>query len=50
MARLCTVCKHPQRRAIDAALLLHAAGYQAIAGHFGLVKSSLQRHEAVHLR
>ena len=49
MARLCTVCTHPQRREIDAALVEHAAGYRAIAARFALTKPSLQRHEANHL-
>jgi hypothetical protein len=43
------VCTHPQRQEIDNALLAHARGYAAIAGRFGLVKSSVQRHEASHL-
>jgi hypothetical protein len=49
MSRLCTICTHPRHHEIDAALLAHARGYEAIAGRFGLVKSSVQRHEASHL-
>ncbi len=49
MARTCIACQHPQRAEIDAALLAHRESYLAIAGHFGLAKSSLQRHEAHHL-
>src|SRR5260370_36331000 len=44
MARLCTVCSHTQRHEIDAALLEHATGYAKIAGRYGLVLSSVQRH------
>jgi hypothetical protein len=50
MARLCRVCQHPKREEIDLALLLHRDAYQAIAGRYGIVKSSLQRHEQAHLK
>jgi len=55
MPPFCSVCTHPQRRAIDAALLERNAGhwgggYEAIARQFGLVKASVQRHERTHLR
>src|SRR5260221_8724078 len=49
MARLCTVCSHTQRHEIDAALLEHATGYAKIAGRYGLVLSSVQRHAQNHL-
>jgi hypothetical protein len=50
MTRLCTVCTHPQREQIDAALLEHIAGYRGIAGRFGVNDTSLQRHAETHLR
>lgn len=50
MGRPCTVCSHPQRQQIDAALLEHAAGYRILASRFGVSKPSLQRHVETHLR
>jgi hypothetical protein len=50
MGRLCTAWQHPQRDAINAALLEHTTGYRHIAARFGLAWSSLRRHEQTHLR
>jgi hypothetical protein len=48
MGRLCTVCTHPQRDAINAALLANTSGYRcgyrAVAGRFGLAPTSVQPH------
>jgi hypothetical protein len=38
LGRLCTVCTHPQRDDMDAALL-HATGYRKIAEGYGLAGS-----------
>lgn len=48
MARSCTVCKHPERDAIDRALV-DGASLRDIAGQYGLTKSSVARHQAEHL-
>jgi len=49
MSRLCTVCSHPQRVAIDAALVAHRHSYRKIAIEFGLVEASVYRHAMGHL-
>lgn len=48
MARVCTVCNHPDREAIDKALV-DGAAYRDIAGRYGLSKSSVERHKAEHI-
>src|SRR5579859_3172863 len=48
MPRTCTVCLHPDREAIDKALLADAS-YRDIAGQYGLSKSAVERHKAEHL-
>jgi|SRR5690348_5044235 len=50
MARLCSVCSHPQRAEIDLALAEHRRGYRHIAALYGMAWSSLRRHEREHLR
>src|SRR5260221_9929139 len=50
MPRLCCVCTHPKRRAIDEALIEHTVSYETIARRFGWVRSRLLRHEANHVR
>jgi hypothetical protein len=50
MSRLCSVCQHPQREAIDLALALHDGGYRDIARRFHSSRSSLCRHERKCLR
>jgi len=50
MPRLCCVCTHPKRRAIDEALIEHTVSYETIARRFGWVRSGLLRHEANHVR
>jgi hypothetical protein len=48
MPRTCTVCSHPARPAIEAALVAGAA-YRDIAGQYGLSKSAVERHAAEHI-
>jgi nanoRNase/pAp phosphatase (c-di-AMP/oligoRNAs hydrolase) len=43
------VCRHPQREAIDKALVA-GQPYWDIAGRYGTSKTALQRHKADHLR
>lgn len=49
MARLCTVCTHPERQAIDAALVEHRVGYRRVAVRYGLAPTSVRRHQTTHL-
>jgi transposase-like protein len=46
--RTCTICQHPQRAAIDQALVGGRA-YRDIAGQFSVSRSALDRHRAEHL-
>ncbi len=48
MPRSCTVCAHPERRAIYKALVA-GGSLRDIAGQFGLSKSAVERHQAEHL-
>jgi hypothetical protein len=48
MARRCTVCAHPQRLAIDKAIV-SGTPYRNLAETFGLTASSIGRHRLVHL-
>ena len=48
MPRTCTICSHPDRKAIDAALVGREA-YRHIAGRFGTSTGALQRHKSEHL-
>jgi hypothetical protein len=43
MAQLCSICTHPNRTAIDAALL-ESRSYRDIAGQYNVSKSALERH------
>jgi transposase-like protein len=52
MSRVCTVCTHPERKAIDAALL-GGSSCRDVAGRYGCSKTSVNRHmehiqQAVH--
>ena len=49
MGRPCSVCGHPQRTAIDAALVAGNDPFRIIANRFGTSTGSLQRHKADHL-
>jgi hypothetical protein len=44
----CSVCAHPDRAAVDKALVT-GASLRDVAGQFGLTKSSVERHQADHL-
>lgn len=45
----CTVCTHPEARAIDAAVIDGARSLRRIAADFGLAESSLRRHRSSHM-
>ncbi len=49
MTRLCTVCSHPQRPAIDLALVRHHTSYRNIARQFQVTDDALLRHQHTHL-
>jgi hypothetical protein len=44
----CTICAHPQRDAIDAALISGSVSRPRVAAEFGVNESSLRRHQANH--
>lgn len=48
MPRTCTVCSHPERPAIDTALV-SGASYRTIADRFGPSKTALIRHASEHI-
>ena len=48
MARKCSVCAHPERNAIDKALIGQVA-YRGIARDFGVSEDAVARHQADHL-
>jgi hypothetical protein len=50
LGRLCSVCTHPQRREIDAALIERAVSYHSVALGFGLNEFAVKRHQQSHLR
>jgi hypothetical protein len=49
MTRTCTVCQHPERQAIDKALVDPATPYRIIAAQWAISTQALQRHKADHL-
>lgn len=49
MGRKCTVCIHPQRDAIDKALLDVSVSMEEIANTYGLSVSAILRHKSGHL-
>jgi hypothetical protein len=49
MTRACTVCSHPERQAIDKALVGDVLSYRNIAERWGLSLPALVRHKADHL-
>lgn len=48
VARRCTVCQHPDREAVDAAII-SAEPALAIAERFGLTRHAITRHAAAHV-
>ncbi|NOX54292.1 MAG: hypothetical protein GXP27_07585 [Planctomycetes bacterium] len=49
MARRCSVCDHPERDKIDAALVERSASYRSIARQFGLSADAVGRHRRRHI-
>jgi hypothetical protein len=49
MPRTCTVCCHPERGAIDAALVSGGEPFRTIADQWSVSKTALIRHKADHL-
>src|SRR5687767_13315534 len=49
MPRTCTVCTHPQRPAIDQALVAGELSFRNIAERFGTSVTALTRHKKEHL-
>jgi hypothetical protein len=49
MAQRCTVCDHPERAAIDRALVDGVPGAAALGERYGLARSSVKRHAARHV-
>lgn len=49
MPRVCTVCAHPDRRKIDAALASETSSNRRIATQYGLSEASVRRHRSEHL-
>lgn len=49
MPRVCTVCRHEKREAIDAALVEGVTAISGIAALFRVSEDALQRHKAGHL-
>ncbi|MES2463383.1 MAG: hypothetical protein V4671_22650 [Armatimonadota bacterium] len=49
MSRICTICSHPERAAIDKALAA-GEGVRSLASRYGAIgRSSVQRHKEEHL-
>src|SRR5215217_8391184 len=48
MPRSCTVCEHPEREAIDRALVGGASNL-SVSSLFGVSESAVRRHKANHL-
>src|SRR5215210_127365 len=48
MPRACTICQHPEREAINKALVANEP-FRHIAARFGTSTSALQRHKDEHL-
>jgi hypothetical protein len=48
MPRTCTICNHPEREAIDKALIDNVA-FRRIATLYGLSEASVRRHKGDHL-
>jgi hypothetical protein len=49
MTRTCTICVHPERAKIEAALVSGTA-YRVIASQFGVGNNAIQRHAADHVK
>lgn len=49
MPRTCTICRRPDRAAIDTALVAETSSNRRIATHYGLSEAAIRRHRAEHL-
>jgi len=49
MSNTCTICKHPQRKEIDLALIRGELSNREIARQFAVAETSLRRHRVEHL-
>lgn len=49
MTRVCTVCTHRERAAIDVALASESASNRRIAAQYGVSEQAIRRHRAEHL-
>lgn len=49
MGRPCTLCLHPQRAEINAALAARNESYTRVAARYGLTPSATKRHSNLHL-
>lgn len=49
MARTCTVCRHPDREAIDRALLIESTPNRRVAAQYGLTEQAIRRHRRDHV-
>lgn len=49
MPKPCSICHHPERKAIEKALLDTEAGHRKVAKRFGISASALFRHRQNHL-
>lgn len=50
MPRVCTVCGHPERAEIDAALVAREASNRRIASQYGVSERAVRDHKANHLK
>lgn len=49
MPRTCSICSHPERQAIDRALLADSRSFRDVARQYGVSKDALLRHKNDHL-
>ncbi|MEO6026743.1 MAG: hypothetical protein ABIR79_07760 [Candidatus Binatia bacterium] len=49
MSRTCTVCRHPERPALDALLVEGRESFRELAGRYPLSPSALRRHKLDHV-
>lgn len=49
MGRTCTVCRHPERDALDGVLVANHAAFRELAALYSLSPSALRRHKLEHL-
>lgn len=47
--RPCSICSHPDRQAIEAALLAGGESVRALARNFGVTRQALERHRDNHM-